>query len=143
MKYFFCAALVAAVQASEFKVEITELGTGAIPLKGELITADYTGKLLDGTMFDSSIPRGEPFQFTLGAGQVIACWDMGFAELPKGSKAILTCPPELAYGKRGAGGVIPPDATLTFEVQLFESPTPIPASQSIWDFFNYMFGGSS
>ena len=65
---------------------------------------------------------------------------MGFAELPKGSKAILTCPPELAYGKRGAGGVIPPDTTLIFEVELFESSPAAPASGSIWDFFNYMIG---
>lgn len=78
----------------------------------------YTGKLLDGTVFDSSVPRGQTFKFTLGVGQVIKCWDKGVSQLTKGQKAIFNCPPEMAYGSRGAGGLIPPNATLKFEVEV-------------------------
>jgi FKBP-type peptidyl-prolyl cis-trans isomerase len=77
----------------------------------------YTGKLLDGTVFDSSVSR-QPFKFKLGSGQVIKCWDEGVAQLQVGSQATLTCPPDMAYGSRGAGGVIPPNATLTFDVEV-------------------------
>lgn len=73
--------------------------------------------MLDGKEFDSSVKR-QPFKFKLGAGQVIKCWDEGFAQLQVGSKATLTCPPEMAYGSRGAGGVIPPNAVLKFDVEL-------------------------
>ena len=86
--------------------------------KGKSIEMHYTGTLLDGTKFDSSIDRGETFRFTLGVGQVIKCWDNGIATLTKGQKAILNCPPDVAYGSRGAGGIIPPNATLKFEVEV-------------------------
>ena len=78
----------------------------------------YTGKLMDGTVFDSSVTRGTPFEFTLGAREVILGWDKGVATMRKGEKAILECAPEYAYGDMGAGGVIPPKATLRFEVEL-------------------------
>jgi len=93
---------------------------GEKPTKGTKIKAHYTGTLLDGAKFDSSVDRGTPFEFTLGVGQVIACWDKGFAELVKGQKATLICPPDLAYGARGAGGKIGPNATLKFEVELID-----------------------
>ncbi len=73
---------------------------------------------MDGKVFDSSVTRNQPFVFQLGVGQVISCWDEGVAKLNKGAKAVLTCPPEMAYGASGAGGVIPPNATLKFEVEL-------------------------
>jgi FKBP-type peptidyl-prolyl cis-trans isomerase len=80
----------------------------------------YTGWLEDGTKFDSSLDRGQPFSFTLGTGGVIAGWDEGVATMKVGGKRQLVIPPELAYGDRGAGGVIPADATLIFEVELLE-----------------------
>ena len=80
----------------------------------------YTGSLTDGTVFDSSVSRGQPIEFTLGVGQVIKGWDQGIAQLCKGQKAKLTIPPELGYGAQGAGGVIPPNATLIFEVELVD-----------------------
>lgn len=79
----------------------------------------YTGKLLDGTVFDSSREKGEVFEFRLGVGQVIKCWDKGIAMLTKKQKAILNCPPDLAYGKKGAGP-IPPNSTLKFEVEVVD-----------------------
>lgn len=82
------------------------------------MTVHYTGSLQDGTVFDSSVTKNRPFTFTLGAGQVIKCWDEGVSQLQAGSKATLTCPADMAYGSRGAGGMIPPNATLKFEVEL-------------------------
>jgi len=84
------------------------------------VTVHYTGKLLDGTVFDSSVKRGDPFKFKCGTGQVIRGWDEGVQSLKKGQKAYITCPPEYAYGIRGAGGVIPPNATLIFEIEVLD-----------------------
>lgn len=108
------------IRSAELKVEHLVEGTGAQPQEGEIVAVHYTGRLANGTVFDSSVERGEPIEFVLGQGQVIAGWDMGIAQLKVGGKAILTIPPELGYGKRGYPGVIPPNAVLTFEVELVE-----------------------
>eukprot|EP00960_Hanusia_phi_P076620 768588-Hanusia_phi.AAC.2 len=101
--------------------QIISAGTGdATPQKGDLIKAHYTGTLLDGSKFDSSRDRGDPFSFTIGQGQVIPCWDEAFLTMKKGERALLTCTAENAYGERGAGEKIPPGATLRFDVELIE-----------------------
>ena len=97
-----------------------EAGTGTQAEAGKTVRVHYTGKFLDGEVFDSSYKRGEPIEFKLGEGRVIKGWDEGIALMKVGCKAQLTIPPELAYGERGAGGVIPPHATLIFDVELVE-----------------------
>lgn len=94
------------------------VGEGQVAEAGHSATVHYTGWLTDGTKFDSSLDRGDPFQFALGAGQVIRGWDEGVQGMRIGGKRKLTIPSELGYGSRGAGGVIPPNATLVFEVEL-------------------------
>jgi peptidylprolyl isomerase len=108
------------IQPSELQVEHIVAGTGAAPQSGQIVAVHYTGRLADGTVFDSSVARGEPIEFVLGEGQVIAGWDLGIAQLKVGGKAKLTIPPELGYGKRGYPGVIPPNAVLYFEVELVD-----------------------
>lgn len=98
--------------------QITEHGTGEQPQRGQYVAVHYTGMLLDKTVFDSSYRRREPIEFKVGVGQVISGWDEGIMLLHQGDKARLVIPAELAYGSRGAGGVIPPNAPLIFDVEL-------------------------
>lgn len=100
------------------KIEKLVAGSGRAPKKNELVTVHYTGWLTSGEKFDSSVDRKEPFQFVLGVKQVIAGWDMGVAQMVVGDKARLTIPPELGYGRGGYPDVIPPNATLVFEIEL-------------------------
>ena len=96
------------------------VGTGAVAEPGSLVAVHYTGKLPDDTVFDSSLERGEPFQFPLGAGMVIDGWEEGIAGMKVGGKRFLIIPPDLAYGDRAVGALIPPNATLIFEVELLD-----------------------
>jgi FKBP-type peptidyl-prolyl cis-trans isomerase FkpA len=101
-------------------IEDMVAGEGATATAGQRVTVHYTGWLTDGTKFDSSKDRDDPFEFWLGKGQVIRGWDEGVQGMKVGGKRKLTIPPHLGYGSRGAGGVIPPEATLVFEVELLE-----------------------
>ncbi|HXF61537.1 MAG TPA: FKBP-type peptidyl-prolyl cis-trans isomerase [Caldilineaceae bacterium] len=96
------------------------VGDGPSPMPGQLVVVHYTGWLAEGGKFDSSLDRGQPYEFNLGMGQVIAGWDLGMAGMKVGGKRQLIIPPHLAYGEQGAGGVIPPNATLIFEIELLE-----------------------
>ncbi|MGH8618023.1 MAG: FKBP-type peptidyl-prolyl cis-trans isomerase [Burkholderiales bacterium] len=99
-------------------IEELTVGAGAAATAGQHVTVHYTGWLTDGTKFDSSKDRGDPFDFPLGKGHVIKGWDEGVAGMQVGGKRKLTIPPAMGYGARGAGGVIPPNAVLVFEVEL-------------------------
>lgn len=96
-------------------------GTGAAPTSGKQVTVHYTGWLEDGKKFDSSVDRGQPFVFRIGAGEVIPGWDEGVISMKVGGKRKLVIPSHLGYGPSGAGGVIPPNATLIFEVELLDA----------------------
>jgi peptidylprolyl isomerase len=107
---------------SGLKITDTQVGTGATPKTGQICVMHYTGWLYTdgakGKKFDSSVDRGEPFEFSIGTGQVIKGWDEGVASMKVGGKRTLIIPANLGYGARGAGGVIPPNATLIFDVEL-------------------------
>jgi len=109
---------------SGLQITDTKLGTGATPKQGQTCVMHYTGWLYEngakGQKFDSSVDRGQPFEFPLGMHRVIAGWDEGVATMKVGGRRTLIIPPELGYGARGAGGVIPPNATLIFEVELLD-----------------------
>ena len=112
---------------NELQMVDTKVGDGAEARAGRVVRVHYTGWLFDaakadkrGVKFDSSKDRNEPFEFPLGGGQVIPGWDQGFAGMKVGGTRVLTIPPAMGYGARGAGGVIPPNATLVFEVELLE-----------------------
>lgn len=104
--------------ASGLRFEDQVVGVGESPAKGKRVTVHYTGRLEHGKKFDSSVDRGQPFTFTIGVGQVITGWDEGVMTMQVGGKRRLTIPPELGYGRQGAGDVIPADATLVFDVEL-------------------------
>jgi len=106
--------------ASGLQITVIEVGTGDKAEAGKTAVVHYTGWLLDGTKFDSSVDRGTPFEFQLGAGRVIKGWDEGVATMNIGGKVELIIPPDLGYGASGAGGAIPPNATLKFEVELLD-----------------------
>jgi len=116
------AAQAAVTTPSGLKIIDTQVGTGATPKQGQTCVMHYTGWLYEngtkGKKFDSSVDRGQPFEFPLGMRRVIAGWDEGVATMKVGGKRTLIIPPELGYGARGAGGVIPPNATLIFDVEL-------------------------
>lgn len=119
-QYFALNNVSATPTASGLYYVMSSEGNGEMPKKGDNVKVHYTGKLIDGTVFDSSIERGEPIEFTLGVGQVIPGWDEGIMLMSKGEKGVLYIPYYLAYGDRGAGNVIPPFATLIFEVELID-----------------------
>ena len=108
------------VTASGLKYIDLKEGNGPSPKKGQSVLVHYTGWLENGTKFDSSVDRNEPFPFRIGEGQVIQGWDEGVLSMKMGGKRRLIIPPKLGYGARGAGGVIPPNATLIFEVELLD-----------------------
>lgn len=110
--------------ASGLQYQDMVVGEGPAAKPGDTVSVHYTGWLEDGTQFDSSLQRPTPFEFTLGTGSVIDGWDEGVAGMQVGGTRRLILPPELAYGETGAGGVIPPNATLTFEVQLLNITSP-------------------
>uniref|UniRef100_A0A182NZ07 peptidylprolyl isomerase n=1 Tax=Anopheles dirus TaxID=7168 RepID=A0A182NZ07_9DIPT len=120
-KLVILSCLVAvAICESKLKVDVVSVPEGCTvkTKNGDMLTMHYTGKLTDGTKFDSSFDRDQPFTFQLGAGQVIKGWDQGLTDMCVGEKRMLTIPPELGYGDRGAGNVIPGGATLIFDVEL-------------------------
>jgi peptidylprolyl isomerase len=105
---------------SGLQYEDIKVGEGASPQKGQTVVVHYTGTLEDGTKFDSSRDRGQPFSFKIGVGQVIKGWDEGVGSMKVGGQRKLVIPSDLGYGARGAGGVIPPNATLLFDVELLD-----------------------
>jgi FKBP-type peptidyl-prolyl cis-trans isomerase FkpA len=105
-------------EVTALKMEDLKVGTGALAEAGKTVSVHYTGWLTNGTKFDSSKDQGQPFSFQVGAGEVIKGWDQGVTGMKVGGARRLTIPPSLGYGSRGAAGVIPPDATLVFDVDL-------------------------
>ncbi len=112
------------VLADELQIEVITAGEGSVAEDGLLVSVHYQGRLTNGTVFDESYKRGEPFSFILGSGQVIQGWEQGIKGMQIGEKRLLTIPPELGYGLRGAGQLIPPGATLIFTVELVAVEAP-------------------
>lgn len=108
------------MEVTELQIVDTTVGEGKEAILGKVVSVHYTGTLTDGTKFDSSVDRGTPFQFTLGAGQVIQGWDQGVVGMKVGGKRTLTIPSDLAYGPAGRPGTIPPSATLIFDIELLD-----------------------
>ena len=118
------------VMADELKIEVMQEGGGDVADIGQRVTVHYEGRLTDDTVFDASKPRGQPFNFTIGAGQVIQGWEKGVAGMRVGEKRRLTIPPELGYGAAGAGDAIPPHATLVFDIELLAVAIPVTLGQA-------------
>ena len=116
--------------AAELEMETLTEGNGEFAEVGKRVSVHYEGRLEDGTVFDGSRPRGQAFSFTIGAGQVIQGWEQGVAGMKVGETRKLTIPPELGYGEAGAGVVIPPNATLVFEIELLDVTTPVTLGQA-------------
>ena len=119
-----CLFLGVSVNAADLSFEVIAEGDGETAKNGMQVSVHYQGRLTDGTIFDDSQKRGTPFSFTLGSGQVIPGWEQGIAGMKIGEKRVLTIPPELGYGAAGAGGVIPPNAILVFDVELIAVTIP-------------------
>ena len=117
---FLKGDITESIKNNMLEIETIVEGSGVESKVGDSLTVHYTGMLEDGTKFDSSVDRGTPFNFILGIGQVIEGWEKGMEGMKVGEKRKLTIPPEYAYGERGFPGVIPPNATLIFEVELLE-----------------------
>ena len=120
-----CLVTGKTAMAAELQIETITDGDGAVAETGTRVSVHYEGRLEDGEVFDASRPRGQPFAFTIGAGQVIRGWEDGVTGMKIGETRRLTIPPELGYGAAGAGGVIPPNATLVFEIELLDVSTPV------------------
>ena len=116
--------------ADGLKIEVTKEGDGDVAENGRRVTVHYEGRLTDGTVFDASEPRGQPFSFVIGAGQVIQGWEKGVAGMRVGEKRCLTIPADLGYGATGAGEVIPPNATLVFNIKLLAVAMPVTLGQA-------------
>ena len=116
--------------ADELKIEVTQEGDGDVAENGQRVTVHYEGRLTDDTVFDASKPRGQPFSFTIGAGQVIHGWEQGVAGMRVGEKRRLTIPADLGYGATGAGDVIPPHAILVFDIELLAVAMPVTLGQA-------------
>ena len=116
--------MMAQLRAAGLEIKVTEQAEGVIAASGMAVAVHYQGRLEDGTVFDDSYKRGEPITFILGQGQVIKGWEQGIEGMAVGEKRTLTIPPELGYGEAGAGDVIPPNATLIFDVELVEASLP-------------------
>lgn len=114
------AGTIGDTAVTELKIEDLKVGDGKEAVAGKTVSVHYTGTLVDGKKFDSSVDRGQPFLFPLGQGRVIQGWDKGVQGMKVGGKRKLTIPPAMGYGAQGAGGVIPPNATLLFDVELLE-----------------------
>lgn len=118
--YFFAAAKPRSFYIQNMKVETIKQGQGTEAKTGDTVTVNYVGTLENGTKFDSSLDRNEPFSFTLGQNRVIQGWEQGVLGMKVGETRKLTIPPELGYGSSGAGGLIPPNATLIFTIDLLK-----------------------
>jgi len=125
MLKFLAVSCLAAVSraASKVEIQVLQAGIGDTPSKGAQLTTHYVGTLADGTVFDSSVARGFTLDFTLGTGHAIKCWDEAFKTLQRGAKAVITCPPETAFGSRSTSK-IPANSTLKFEVELIDFVEP-------------------
>jgi rhodanese-related sulfurtransferase len=119
-----------AVMANKLKIEVMQEGDGDVAEHGQRVTVHYEGRLTDDTVFDASRPRGHPFSFTIGAGQVIQGWEQGVTGMKVGEMRRLTIPAELGYGATGAGGVIPAHATLVFDIELLTVNVPVSLGQA-------------